>query len=703
MRSVMAPILLLLALCLHPASAQLPNETAAVGVSCPNPNNVAGAMISPANFSCTIVADYAGTFQFVSGGAGPDYKLERNGSSWGIPAASRAELCKQPTKGYYSPYTGIQISGSSVKFTGTVSTSSAVITNLSINPTTAQIAPRTPISGTGIVAGAYVVSHTPVSITMSANGTVNGTQSLTLGAVTLYQAYFIGYQNTLQSTAICSPVTGYFLNTTRSIVSDRAEQSQTNASANDTLEWKAPPTGLIWGQLGNDMATAEVLTNGLTINLDAGFIENGVSAARQPGHDPINIGGNNVTIHGAGSGSVIIENNSGGGNDAVGQIDVYPGALNPTLSGISLVWGDQPISMGGNNGTITLSDVQVRFGGVQGDSGSFGQQHNIYLSNNGKPGNSGPVKITALQSYDVQTGGYMLKDRVDNLTMKDSYLGCTVSPTGKEPNCEPNTTVDFPCGGNQSITHSVFERDMLEEDTQGSAPVFVQFGEEVEPTVQSTGCQQAYGTGYPTNNLVLDHDIFLNDAPPWSGYHQPWYIVQMGCNNSSNGTWSAPMTCTCTVTNSIIVGNNSATGANAYGGLFTQIHRQTNAGTCTDGGGNVVYADRESAASALGWYGLTDRFGNQCTVTNNCTKYYQPTHLAENDDGKDTRGVRVSRAHAAGLCGNGDANDPIRHCADPRHDAGMRKLIALADWTKAYWRRWLSVFLATWRIVDRRM
>lgn len=426
------------------------------------------------------------------------------------------------------------------------------------------------------------------------------------GVPATYQAMAIQYEVNLQASSICSPARDYFMNTTTGKAFDTAQQS---LATGDTSEWKAPPSGLIWGQNGNLMATADITTPNVTINLDAGFVASGVSALEPPGHDPINVQASNVSIVGASSATVTLEHNTGGGDDAIGQIDVISGFTNIKLSGMTLSWADQNLNFGGGNGAITLNDIQAWYGGVQGVAGNFGQQHNIYLSNSGVTGNDGPVTVTALQSYDVQTGGYLFKDRVNNTTITGSYFGCTLAPTTAKPGCEMNTPIDFPCAGNQSVTHNVLERNLVEADTEGSAPVFIRYGEEVS-TAAAT-CSEAVGAGYTTNSLTLDSDILLNDSPPWSGYVQPWYAVQMGCNWHTSG-----MSCSCVIKNSVIVGNDKAT----YGGLSLAGGAGAS-GTCTDGGGNRVFADRAAAAAALGWSG-PDRFGNPC-----CAFPWQPAHI----------------------------------------------------------------------------
>src|SRR5262249_13666974 len=138
------------------------------------------------------------------------------------------------------------------------------------------------------------------------------------------------------------------------------------------------------------------------------------------------------------------------------------------------------ISGGGQNGTITLTNVEVVNGG------GTDQKHNLYFSadadavDNSCYAMSGVVSRNVYgQDQDHASWTMKLRLCVGSLgpgTIDNSIAGCT---TATLINCDQNGAVDFPCGGHHSITNSVLNVGQGAQGGHGSF-YMIKYGEEIQ-------------------------------------------------------------------------------------------------------------------------------------------------------------------------------------------------------------------------------
>lgn len=288
------------------------------------------------------------------------------------------------------------------------------------------------------------------------------------------------------------------------------------------------------------------------------------------------------------------------GGDFNGPVRIHDNAVNPKLENMTVhngcgLIGTTCVLSGNNNGVVTLTNVTVHDGG---DSSHPGQDHNVYISASVAGDSAASAQMTNLSSYDVTNGGWTLKMRPEGINTQNhvtqSYIFCTKIGGG----CEQNGVVDMPCAGNFLIDFSVMERG-----PGGDNGYIIRAGEELR-----NGTTQCPATYASVNNVTLDHDILI-----WDGPSPGWAVTNAVCIGGHDGsgnceTSSIPPGQTCTITNSVMVGD-SASGITLIRG-----------GGCTDGGGNRVYANRAAAAAGEGWSG-PDWHGNPC-----CAFPWRPMH-----------------------------------------------------------------------------
>jgi len=403
-----------------------------------------------------------------------------------------------------------------------------------------------------------------------------------------------GAGNIYQAIGLCNTPLGYFLDTTQSTTYNAAQDTLDNATAGDALEWKAAPAG-IPGLIWNTQGQGYIQTNGLTITMDTGFIVAGL-AIQPPGQGTIIVAANGITLNGGMiAGALRVDNNATGTS------------VNNTVVRDCWYLQTSCILNGGHDGLTTLTNVLVYNGG---DGPNFGQDHNTYISAAGaQAADTSCFQLTNFTSLNVTNDGWSLKLRplCSSATsdVTNSLIGCTIGGLG----CQQNGVVDYPCGGHHKLEHSVVELGTTAPPDQNAAWYMIKYGEETHTPANCSDLTTA------TNTFVLDHDIFINDAPTITGGN--FESVVCTDNGSVSGVGCNPSALTgasCTVTNSVIVGNKPATGVSL------------NIGGCTNGTGNRFYDSRALAATGESWSGtFTDPTTG--TVYNCCAFPWLPPHL----------------------------------------------------------------------------
>lgn len=360
--------------------------------------------------------------------------------------------------------------------------------------------------------------------------------------------------------------TGAFVNTTAGTTLESLQVAfDLGVAANSTIT-VAKQTGTY--NCWPDGAT--INSNGTTINVAAGTIFNDYMV--QAGL--FDVFGNSFTLNGGSYGM---------------PIRIRDNAQNPTLENISIsncssndaLFPNSDTSCilaGAGNATVTLTNVTVDGGGNAPDGG---HDHNVYLSGISSTTNQDPtatMTITNLRTTNVVGGGWTLKLRSECINTQchvtTSTVGCTFANQGSSPPaCEQNGAIDLPCGGNYLIDFSTIERG-----PGGDNWYMVRM---LEEPVQVGNCPPRA----TVNNFVFDHDIFIWDGNPL-GANPPQLFCMADHDGLGNCAQSSvPAGTTCTVTNSIIVGDDT---------VIPHIMPVISNG-CSDGGGNSFFAGRTAA------------------------------------------------------------------------------------------------------------
>jgi hypothetical protein len=280
-----------------------------------------------------------------------------------------------------------------------------------------------------------------------------------------------------------SPITvpapsNLWVNTTTSATYGSIGTLSRGANPGDQLSAPANPNGI--PMMYSDMIITD---DGVTLTCDSGESSGGytVPSGVGAGVAPFVIAANNVTTDGCNTGYVK------GGN--IFGAKVLEGNTGWTAKNMTVAYSDTNWSTGGYNGVTTWQNI-ITYGG--GNPGAEGQTHNIYAGKSVQKGYDSsslviepvPSGTVGLESYDVVSGGHLLKVRKTFFTGSYMRLYCTSS---SQFVCNPDRPIDLPCGGQHVITNSVAERGPAETGDD-----FVYFGSEL--TNGTNSCGAIYGT-----------------------------------------------------------------------------------------------------------------------------------------------------------------------------------------------------------------
>ena len=320
----------------------------------------------------------------------------------------------------------------------------------------------------------------------------------------------------------------------------------------------------------------------------------------------------NITLAGASNvnrvdiaGAVRIEPGNTGG--VIRNAIFHDGCRNISTSGIMA---------GGHGGMVTLDNVEVYH---CGDSNDYGQNHNVYFhAEQGQVDDNTCENINNLYSHDVWGAGWLLKLTVICSDSSHRAQGRVTNSilAVTELNGDLHAPIDFPCGGNHKVDHSVLEAKW-QNGLGGNGWYFARFGEEfmqsyTPPYTSPNACASRVNV---LDNMEFDHDIFINDNTLHSTSDAyvvvcTWRTKVGDCNNTP------PNAVTCKITNSIIVNNypiqpRFRPGSPCDEGGNTGCTPTGGNTSCTDANGNKWYDNRTAAAAGQGWSG-NDFNGNPC-------------------------------------------------------------------------------------------
>ena len=484
-------------------------------------------------------------------------------------------------------------------------------------------------------------------------------------------------QQWYQVSSSCASPKSPFINTTRNARYNGIADMCLAAASGDSLSVPVMPSGIpYWdGSQQGHQGGCDLTASGVTLNIASGaklyesFCEGGAGG--------ICLHAANLTISGAGA--TIGYNNI---TDKI--IDVLHDNANPIIRG-SLgaplvidcqglygqpIAGNAPqgILTGGHTGMVTLSHLQVK------NCGSVGTEHPVYLSwgGNTAPDRKYCYSINDLYVQDATGDTPAIKlDATCQTTpgkAKNITVTCTIAGIGNpNGNCDQNEPIDMQCGGVHNISNSIFE--MYGQTPTSDQWIFnkANWGD----TRPDLGCPTALAT---SNSVHFDRDVFILDG--YSAFAEGiggHTYVSCGSNNTGSGSTAAcnanmPGHTAVCITNSQIIEdtiNYSARNKLIPGnGVFTDAACTTSSGidsnTYYQGQTGTGSAGRLMACSASNWMSGSGT---------NCAFPFVPTFLTEIED-HDTI---VAEARAAGFCGAGTSDDPIRGCTS------VEKFIAALD------------------------
>lgn len=406
------------------------------------------------------------------------------------------------------------------------------------------------------------------------------------------QEYWVNdsaYQIQTQSMSACNPATSQFKDITKGTSWPDITDLILNASPNDVLQIQAAPSGIpqwVWAGSPSSLSTGSINVEGLTINIDAGAKFCCALSAQPPGQAYWVLQSSGITVNGGDFSSPLrISNNVTG-------TTIENGSVHDTAS-----YSTSAILSGSGDGTITLINETIYNGGdVQGS----GSDHNVYISANVAGDATANVQVTNLSSYDVTGGGWTFKTRPLGIGTQNhitgSYFFCTKTGSG----CNQNGIFDMPCGGNYLLDYSVFEQGPGADNWYGIRAM-------EEPFAGPGGTNCPSNPASWTNSFTFDHDIIILDGPaPGGGGHD--VAICISPNTGTTCLSSNPNNVTCSITNSVLVGNDAIAlvpGGGCTEDAYTVAH---------------TYVNRTAAAADMGWSGA-DWQGNPC-----CAFPWRPTH-----------------------------------------------------------------------------
>ena len=431
-----------------------------------------------------------------------------------------------------------------------------------------------------------------------------------------------------------------------------------------TLQILAAPAGSPIGGAGFWMMnSAAITTPNVTIAFDPGAGldqgDNGVYPAL------LSLDGDNQTVSG------------GEFKNSPYGIQIYRGVQNPTITDVFVHDAQDGINSGGTNGITTISHSTVQHGG--GKYCGPGQQtaaycHGIYLPYNNAqsvpPPDTGTTNITDVASVDVSYQGdpFKLRQRTVNLTQVTA--GCAQYQPSYNGGCSMNWALDFPCGGQPTISHAVIERgpqtlinggswsaiSFAEEwpgdgSTNWDCPPRATFsGTITSGSNQITGIASITYEGVPAVVVGAAVSGTGLPGPPYPTIQSiagtgPFTITLTANATGSGSSFTVTRNNIFSLSSSIVIDDGdsdnthlsyvvqcqnfgfvdcsatkwqSATISNTVVVLNDSSVVKCNAANptilgphVTDGGGNHCYPNRAAAAAALGWSG-TDVWGNPC-------------------------------------------------------------------------------------------
>lgn len=346
----------------------------------------------------------------------------------------------------------------------------------------------------------------------------------------------------------------------------------------------------------------DVTSNNFTMTLDAGvklydlFCEGGAGGICLHGTGAtLNMAGATVGKTGLASISAII--------------DVLPNMTNPTIQGASGNYGiidcasntgqdyagqsPHGLFSGASTGLVTAAHLKIT---NCGNSGT-GDIHPIYLSWGGSLTGDTTFCHSINDVLVTDPGGDTPAVKLDDYcgSSADTVTNLSVYCANGTGGCDTTEPIDFQCGGNHLVQHSLFEMFGL----SGGNDQWV-FSKIAWGAAGVNGCPNTFG---PTNSVHFDKDIFIFDghANYSGGFGSPPRLL-VACGDSQNGVGSncnanaSGHTAVCVTNSQIIEDDDDYASLNS---LFAGTGVYTDAG-CTGIGPdtNTYYKGQTGTGSA---------------------------------------------------------------------------------------------------------
>ena len=332
--------------------------------------------------------------------------------------------------------------------------------------------------------------------------------------------------------------------------------------------------------------------------------------------------------------------------------------------------GSQGILAGWHTGTTKVEGITLKNCG-----GADGPAHGIYISNGGCGACSAPDPtlsdaITDVTFIDGVGGGFGIK-------LDDACEGGSATPSpchdthikvycSGAATCQLTSPMDNQCGGRHLVDYSLLEA-LADGVVNGNEFQWTFVKTAWDHTGSPAGCTHTEETN---NSFTFAHTVFIADgvqaASGFPGYacapglRQCATIIcagnfpagAMSCNANAPGYGHA-----CVHDSQIIQNWTGPFGLGPGPGVYTDAACTTSSPISDS---NTHYSSRAAACGVASNWPIDGK---------DCAYPYIPQFMAESE----SHDQLVAAAHAAGECGEGTADNPIRRC----NDADLRQATRL--------------------------
>lgn len=342
-------------------------------------------------------------------------------------------------------------------------------------------------------------------------------------------------------------------------------------------------------------------------------------------------------------------------------VRIYPNEPHTTIGGAStsarltIQNGEEGILTSYGDGMTKLAHLTIS------NVGAGGLCHPIYIGNGAPPSPFASEDPTMRDSVSdvvivnpINAGpAAKFDDACDSGPCQETNLAiyCTVA---NDNSCDMKTTYDGQCGGQHDITYSIFENYGYGSGAGYSwAMVQLNWGQ--------SGCP----ANAPATTLFhFDHDVWIVDGQTSSAGPQGAVLVcanqwKYGSSGKSCDSAIDAQTGIACITNSEIIDNTTTSSTYpVWPGYDVGVDTGCTTPDARPGAGgriardsNTYYAGRAAACGVV---------PNWPSDGKGCAFPYVPRYMASADPPSHEQ--LVAMAHAAGECGTGTVNDPIRRC-----------------------------------------